>query len=352
LRGKYYKDLPDKLKESFDNNNVDYVKHLNCSKEEIVYHIVRYNKQKSMNTNENIVARMSNMAINIKEISKKNRFFKDCGVYSETERKNGSIERCVVESIMCMNHLDNWKKQTNAMADYIDENSSAEEFETLDYNLSELIKVVPECANKLFTVKDSFIWFTIYNRFKSTGNKPELFSDFLTHFSNSIDLQNGFKTIKTESNSTKDVSVIKEKIKFIENAIEDYLHINIEEGQPENISVVEFIRENVGQASDIDKEGNDIKRDITAEDIDFYEVMLNDLKENCIRYGSTLLNDSNYLSLMGLVAYSFAKDETLDDWMKDFSTHRSEFPINQKQNYIEMRNDLENYIKKQQKISA
>ena len=52
LRGKKYKDLPDELKEEFDNFQVDIVKHLDCTNEEIAYHIDRYNKQTSMNTNQ------------------------------------------------------------------------------------------------------------------------------------------------------------------------------------------------------------------------------------------------------------------------------------------------------------
>lgn len=45
LRGKRYEDLPQKLKETFDNYKIDVVKHLNCTNEEIGYHIRRYNKQ-------------------------------------------------------------------------------------------------------------------------------------------------------------------------------------------------------------------------------------------------------------------------------------------------------------------
>ena len=55
LRGKNYGDLPIELKEKFNNFKVDMVKHLDCTDEEIGYHIRRYNKQKSMNASENAV---------------------------------------------------------------------------------------------------------------------------------------------------------------------------------------------------------------------------------------------------------------------------------------------------------
>ena len=49
LCGKGYEDLPLELKEGFDNYKIDVVKHLDCSDEEIGYHIRRYNRQSSMN---------------------------------------------------------------------------------------------------------------------------------------------------------------------------------------------------------------------------------------------------------------------------------------------------------------
>ena len=53
LRGKFYSDLPVELKEKFNNYKIDMVKHLDCTDEEIGYHIRRYNRQKTMNASEN-----------------------------------------------------------------------------------------------------------------------------------------------------------------------------------------------------------------------------------------------------------------------------------------------------------
>ena len=81
LRGKKYKDLPDELKEEFDNFQVDIVKHLDCTNEEIAYHIDRYNKQTSMNTNQKNVLMMYKVVNSLKRVTK-NRFFLDCGEYT------------------------------------------------------------------------------------------------------------------------------------------------------------------------------------------------------------------------------------------------------------------------------
>lgn len=37
------------------------------------------------------------------------RFFTDCTSYSESDKVKGIVERMIVESVMCMNHFDNWK---------------------------------------------------------------------------------------------------------------------------------------------------------------------------------------------------------------------------------------------------
>ena len=62
LREKGYGDLPMELKEKFDNYQIDVVKHLDCTDEEIGYHIRRYNRQTSMNHNENSITYMDAIA--------------------------------------------------------------------------------------------------------------------------------------------------------------------------------------------------------------------------------------------------------------------------------------------------
>ena len=84
LRGKKYKDLPDELKEKFDSYPIDVVKHLECSDEEIAYHISRYNRQTNMNVNQKNILSAWKIAPEIKNLAN-NRFFKDCGVYAPKE---------------------------------------------------------------------------------------------------------------------------------------------------------------------------------------------------------------------------------------------------------------------------
>ena len=76
LRGKYYSDLPDELKDAFDSYPIEVVKQLNCTNEDVAYHIERYDQQKNMNTNQKGILSMGKVACYIKDISKKQPFFK------------------------------------------------------------------------------------------------------------------------------------------------------------------------------------------------------------------------------------------------------------------------------------
>ncbi len=228
LRGKGYRDLPVELKERFDNYKIDVVKHLDCSDEEIGYHIRRYNKQKSMNASQNAVTYMDNIAREVKRISRNNRFLKDYGTYSEKERSNGTIERIIMESVMCMFHLDKWRKQSKKMGSFLNEYSTKEEFEKLDENLHRLEKICEEDMNSIFTSKDSFIWFTLFHRFTSLNLEDEKFARFLSAF------QSGLcrKKIAGETfyeigrtGSTKDKAVIIKKLEYLETLMLSFLQI-------------------------------------------------------------------------------------------------------------------------------
>lgn len=48
IRGKCYADLPEKLQQNFNEYNFEVTQYLNCSNEDIEYHIRRYNASKPM----------------------------------------------------------------------------------------------------------------------------------------------------------------------------------------------------------------------------------------------------------------------------------------------------------------
>ncbi len=328
LRGRYYNNLPDELKERFNNYKIDIVKHLDCTDEEIGYHIRRYNKQKSMNPSQSAVTYMDNAAKDVKKISLKNPFFKN-DAFQEKDRNNGSIERIVMESIMCMYHLDNWKKGKN-IGTYLNNNLNSEEFNKLNENLYRLNNIYTDNFKQIFTVKDSFIWFTIFDKFSFLNLKDDKFADFLNYFIKFIENKNlnEFYEIDTKS-SSKDKNIILKKLNKIESLMLEYFHIDKKD--LEDINIFEFLKENVNQ-------------EIIIEDIEQYEEVLETLTLN-VDNTSNLLKENNYPSLIALVAYSFLNDIDLDKWIVDFFKRENTYIYNQKDNYLYMKDDLENYIK-------
>ena len=61
---------------------------------------------------------------------------------------------------------------------------------------------------------------------------------------------------------------------------------------------------------------------------------------------SKLLEKENRLSLLSLVAYSFEKEIELKDWIVDFFNKNNTYLKDQRENYLYMKNNLDNYITK------
>lgn len=348
LRGKAYKDLPVQLKESFDNFQIDVVKHLDCTDKQVGYHIRRYNRQSTMNANETGVTYMDEIAKYVKPIADDNKFFKDFGIYKESEKKNSILYRIVAETVMAMFYLDDWKKSAEQNSRYLSNHASKKDFDILNDNLNRLQKVVTKSTSPLFNSKNSFIWFTLFERFKQCGMSDSKFGEFLERFVS--DLCNK-KMSKFENMSfneldaqkaTKDKNVIIRKLDLLETLMIEFLGLSLscvkneelnENECAEDLEVMEFIKENVD-------------RSITQDDIDDYYSMLD---EYDIDKTSRLLDWQNEPSLVALIAWSFKNDIDLDEWIKEYFSKNNMYFINQKKNYLHMKKDVEAYLQLQEK---
>lgn len=83
-----------------------------------------------MNTDQKAFTYIDKFASHIRRFLD-SRFFVECNNYSEKDKSKGVVERIVVESIMCMNHFDNWKTQAKAACKYLDSSATEEEFDRL-----------------------------------------------------------------------------------------------------------------------------------------------------------------------------------------------------------------------------
>lgn len=331
IRNKTYDELPDELKKRFNEYQVETVIHENCDMKRVSKLIKRYNNHTSMNTSQKAFTYIDNYAREIRGIVDSN-FFVNCGAFTENERNKGVLERVVMESVMCMFHLDSWNKRTKQIASYLNKNADKAEFIRLCDNLKRLEKIISEDVKDLFNSKNSFIWLTLYNIFTNLGVEDKRFVDFLREFK--VNLR--YKKVNGElfdevdrRKGTKDKSVITTKLNILETLMRSFLGLS--DNNPEEIDVLTFVRENVSY-------------DITQEDIELYSDMLDDLTLN-VDNSTKLLDVHNKPSLIAVVGYACNEDVDLDEWIVKFFKRNRTYIHNQKDNYIYMKKDLDEFNK-------
>lgn len=338
LKGKTFEMLPDELKKIFDEYQIDTVTHRKCDMERMSKLIKKYNNHASMNSVQKAFTCVGKYARNVRDILNE-KFFTEC--YDEKDKMKGNLERIILETIMVTYHLEDWKKGVKQLAQYINNNSNEKEFDEIHNNIRDLESVLTSETKPIFNIKDSFIWISLFNKFKEYELPDNKFIDFITQFSYSLHNKSVdgkvFDTIDKDK-GTKDKSVVMDKLRLLQTLMMEYLHINKQEIQTEENNVLDFIHKNVGQ---------DIKQeDIVAysEDFDVYTLEVDN--------NSKLMNDKNRPSMIALIAYSYKEDKRLDEWFVDYFKRNNTYIQDQKQNYILMKNDLEKYLHKQETKTA
>ena len=331
IRNKTFEQFPKELQKKFDEYQVDTVVHEHCNKEKIAMYIKRYNEHKAMNANQKMFVYLPAFAEKIRDISKRNFFINNC-VINDNEKDKGMLERVISETVMNMFHFEKWNKNGKKIATYLNENASEDEFNKLDSNLERLEKIITKTTKTLFNSKDCFIWLTLFDKFTQHGLDDAKFGEFLDAFvgglrNKSVD----GKTFDTadEKGSTKDKSVIVDKLHILETLMKEFLHIE------EAVTPESFIAEMV-----------DMPVETIKEEMDCYEETLDGLEDNTIRDGSKLLDVANRLSLLAMVAYSYKNDVDLDDWLADYAAKNNTYFVDQRKNYSHMINDFRQYQKR------
>lgn len=335
ITNKKFSQLPDELQEKFLDYNFEIVQYINCSKEDIAYHIGRYNSGKPMSVcHKGIIKLGEEFATMVKSISVMP-FFKEQGGYTVSEAKgtNGTINRVVVESVMASQYLDEWKKTQEEQCEFLKENATTETFEKFEDMVDKLSKVGTDEVLQMFNSRDSFLYFGLYARFIDTGLEDGKFIEFMAELNQSLHSKKidsvSFDDL-CDGKSTKDKYIVVPKMELLTKLMMEYLHINIEETQSEEINTLEFVRENVSE-------------DTTEEDVIFYQDMLDDLTLN-VDNNSKLLNEENLPSLLAIIAYSCRNDIDLDDWFIEYFNTNNTYIKDQKANFLHIKQDLNKFL--------
>ena len=228
IRNKKFSQLPDQLQDVFLTYCFEYTLYLNCSDEDIAYHIQRYNQGKAMNSAQKGVTHLgTDFAREVKAITGMP-LFQDNN-FTFKQFNNGTIDRVVIETVMANNFIEDWKKNPEEMSGFLNKNASISMFEEVEDDIFKLQESISDEVGELFDAKNTFLWLNIFHRMQKSNLDEKDFNDFMAAFKN--DLQ--FKEINGESfvnidkgKNTKDKSMIMKKINHIEILIHDYFFEN------------------------------------------------------------------------------------------------------------------------------
>lgn len=224
ITNKKYSQLPDELKEAIDNYNFEVTYYIGCSDDELAYHIQRYNQGKAMNGIQKGITHLGeDFSREVKAIAALP-FFQD-NDFSFLQYKNGTIDRVVIESVMAVNFLSDWKKSPEDIAKYLNKNATMDMFYNVEDTISRIEDVTTDEISELFNAKNTFLWVVLFESFKKFNLEDERFIDFLITFKNELRFKkiNGvtFESID-EGKNTKDKSLLVKKINHLTTLLNDY----------------------------------------------------------------------------------------------------------------------------------
>ena len=329
IRNKTFEQFPKELQKKFDEYQIDTVIHENCDKEKIAMYMVRYNTRKNFTANQKQFLYVPKFAEQIRNITSRPFFINNCDIKG-SDIEGGILERIAYESVMITNFIDKWNKTGNKNPLYINKNATVDQFEKLNNNIARLENIVTDNTKLLFNARDSFIWFALFDKFTQTGFDDVEFGRFLNAFVDGLrDKEVDGKQFDRvdDTGSTKDKANIVTKLHILETLMNEFLHINKEDLN--EVSVLDFVKENVNP-------------DVTDEDVEFYSEILDDITLE-VDNDTKLLDEHNRPSLIALVGYACQNeiDDKLVEWIKSFFVNNTMYILNQKENFIHMKNSLQ-----------
>ena len=173
------------------------------------------------------------------------------------------------------------------------------------------------------------MWLAVFHDFITYNVEDSKFIDFLKAYKSGLNEKeiDGVSMKDFKDMQTKKKATIVGKIELLIKLMKDYLHIE----DSEQITPLDFVKENVNP-------------DITADDIADYEQFYEDDIKIEVDNSSKLLDDNNVNSMLALIAYvmnSNIKINVFKEWLVNFFEENNTYNVDQKSNYIFMRDSLQ-----------
>lgn len=332
IKNKTFEQLPDELKKKFDDYQIRIVIHQNCTMQEISKLVRRYNRNKSMGSNQKALTWIPTYARKIKNIAN-NEFYKNCVAPSKSMRKNGTYEQTVANSVMATFHLNDWKKTPNDRNEYLEENSSFDEFEKVNEYGNRIAKVCCDKFQNVFVFKDILCWIATFHNFTKFGLEDEKFAEFINALVNELHDKTvgewSYDILDKES-GTSDKKIVQAKIDTYTALMMDFLQIDTEALiKNSEETTLSFVQENANP-------------DATEEDIEFYR----DMVEDYIRVDEPVYQQCER-AVIAIMAYACMKeeDEEFEKWIQRYKD-QTDFSPSQKTNFTYMKNSFDNFVQK------
>lgn len=371
IRGKKFSQLPEELQDIFRDRQIPVLYNTNCTKKDIADDIARFNRSRPMNKAQNGWLELEESFAEFVENIAKMQFFQpefSGSSYTENSTTSGAIRRIIVESIMISDFIDDFG-DFDKMCEFLSEEASDSNF-TEFYSLVERLTVICNTKNiaKLFSVKDSFLWFGLFSKFTKLRIDDNKFVDFM----------NNFETLRSEKidgvsfddililagkKSTKNKGIIIKKFNHLEKLMYQYFDIQknqreteIEEDKIQEIEIdfddtddsdIVVATENESFIADVlNMDLNEV-----SENMDIYNEDLDCLTDKTIRDGSKLLDNANRKSLLAMLVYAYERDVSLEKWLEHYAAKNNMYFPDQRKNFLYMKKDFINYIETKERVS-
>lgn len=346
IRGKKFSGLPKELQEKFMDYNFEITQYLNCTSEDIAYHMARLNDGQPMNPQQKGIINLGEkFAMAVKGISAMP-FFKEMGNYTARESKgtNGVLDRVVIESIMTNNFLDDWKKNQSEMCSFLKENATEEMFDNFEDLVDRLSVVADENTLEKFDSKNSFLWFGLFGRFVNLGEPDKRFIEFMAEFSQSLHNKKidgeSFDDLMAQSKSTKDKYVIVPRLEKLTALMNEYFGVNNEvvvenEAHEEAAEVIE--------SDDSLELVKSVNPDVTSDDLEEYGEYI----DNVVRISSPVYHQC-YNALLAMTAYVYKNntDAEFAEFIDGYANENTSFDQNQVVNFNRIKQQFDVFLKK------
>lgn len=230
IRNKTYDQLPEELKDRFNGYQLECAVHQNCDITEISKLVRKYNNHTAMNQAQRAFTYVDAFAREIRDITE-NRFFLDIYTCSRNDKKNGTVERIIGDTVILCNYPEQYKGKTLQNFKWLNENGTISAFDDLNNLLTRLtVSVEPtKEIRALFNSKHAHIFVTAFKKSIESGYEDKEYGKFLRWFvngGNETEIDGKSWDMLNADRSTRDTGTVLGKLDYLVKLMKNYFMVN------------------------------------------------------------------------------------------------------------------------------